>query len=72
MMKQPSLSSRNTLGESSHHSSNHKCYKEQKLGYVAESYGGLEDDMVDGLCQNAKVLMDSNGDGTYLDGWGCQ
>ena len=55
MKKQPSLSSRNTLGDPSHHSSNHKCYKEQKLGKVVESYGGLADDMVDGLCKDSKI-----------------
>ena len=28
------------------------------------------DDMVDGLGKDAKILMESNGVGTYLDGWG--
>ena len=55
MNKQPSLSRRNTLGDSSHHSSNHKCGMDKKMGSVAESDGGFANDMVDGLCKDAKM-----------------
>jgi hypothetical protein len=62
MKKQPSLSSRNTLGDSSHNSNNHICNMDQNgLGYGSRwwqcgSYGGSPRQR----CQSSKNLMESN------------
>ena len=54
MKKQWSLSSLNTLGDSNHYSSNHKCYGGQN-GEVAEVGGGYADDVVEALGKDAKI-----------------
>ena len=72
MKKQPSLSSRNTLGDSNHNSNNHKCYGEQNwLGcgsrwWQCGSYCGSPRQR----CQSSKNLMESNGDGSIFLGRG--
>ena len=72
MNKQPSLSNRNTLGDSNHYSSNHKCYKEQNwLGcggrwWLCGGCGGSPRQR----CQSSKNLMESNGDGGIFVGRG--
>jgi hypothetical protein len=71
-LKSPSLSSRNTLGDTNHNSNNLKCNGDQNgLGcgsrwWYCGSYGGRPRQ----TCQILKILMESNGVGTYLDGWG--
>ena len=72
MKMQPSLSSRNTLGDSNHNSNNHKCTKNQN-GLVCgscmwwcQSYGVRPMQKM----QNGQNLMESNGGKTKMSSSG--
>src|SRR3990170_914810 len=72
MKKQPSLSSRNTLGDSNYYSSNHICDGDQNgLGCGSRWWqcgccgGGPRQ-----TCQSSKNLMESNDDGSIFVGRG--
>ena len=72
MNKQPSLSSRNTLGDSNHYSSNHICNGEQNWldcgsrWWLCRRYGGGPRK----TCQIFENLMESNAVGGIFAGRG--